>query len=158
MVKKNVGAYIIVAMMFILMFIHAADNFRAGAREYPMIVSGVGIFLSVLLVAKELYQYAKRKNDEQAIQKFETSEKKKSFTIKEIKAFVISTVAILIYLFLIPRLGYITSTFIVMLSLLIVLKRQTYFLYIALTVGLCLIIHYVFGGFLNIFLPRGMLI
>jgi len=158
MVKRNVLAYCVTTMMFLSAFIYAAMNFRVGAREYPMIVSGMAVVTCLALIAQELWNYAKRKKDEQAFQKFEQEERKKSFTKKEIKSFIISTIMMLIYLFLIPRLGYIASTFLVMLSFLIILKREKYILYVALTLALCLVIHFVFGGLLNIFLPRGMFI
>jgi hypothetical protein len=156
MVKKNVLAYCVTAMMFLSAFIYAATHFRTGAREYPMAVSGMAVVMCLALIAQELWNHARR--DGQAAQKFEQDERKKSFTKKEIRSFVISTVMILVYLFLIPRLGYITSTFLIMLSFLIILKREGYMLYVVLTVALCLVIHFVFGGLLNIFLPRGMFI
>ena len=156
MIIRNIGAYCVATMLFLLAFTHAAANFNPGAREYPMVVSGLGVLLCGGLVLQTLLQHAKRKRDEKAMQVYEKEERKLVYTSKEIKSFIIAIIAIFVYLFLIPRLGYIVSTFLIMLSLLIVLKRERYVLYLFLTVLTCLMIHYIFGGMLNIFLPRGM--
>ena len=158
MVMKNIAAYSGAGLMFASAFAYAAVNFNLGAREYPMFVSGMGVLASMALVVQTLLQHSKRKKDEQAIQAYYEEERKKSWTKKEIQIFFLTIIAILIYLFLIPRLGYITATFLTMFSLLVILKREGYVWYLILTIAMCLVIHYVFGGLLNIFLPRGMFI
>ena len=158
MVKKNIAAYCGAGLIFVLAFAYAAVNFNVGAREYPMFISGMGILACGVLVVQTLLQHSKRKKDEQAIQAYDADERKNSWTKKDIQTFFLTTATILIYLFLIPRLGYITSTFLVMFSLLVILKREGYIRYLILTTIMCLMIYYVFGGMLNIFLPRGMFI
>ena len=76
-------------------------------------------------------------------------------SIEQAKIIVPYCLMIVVYLFLMNKIGYIASTVVFMLASLIYLKLKNKVLMVILTVALTVVVYFVFTNFLTVILPRG---
>ena len=87
--------------------------------------------------------------------KLKSEDKQKTQVIEQAKIIVPYCLMIVVYLFLMNKIGYIASTVVFMLASLIYLKLNNKVLMVILTVALTVVVYFVFTNFLTVILPRG---
>ena len=90
-----------------------------------------------------------------SVVKLKSEDKQKTQVIEQAKIIVPYCLMIVVYLFLMNKIGYIASTVVFMLASLIYLKLKNKVLMVILTVALTVVVYFVFTNFLTVILPRG---
>ena len=124
---------------------YAALSYPPASANYPKLLLTVGMVLCVALF----------------IQSFLSTPKGEMVSIAkhDLINLLISLVLMALYVFAIPVIGYVVSTFSYMMAQMWVLNRKskisTNFL---IAVAVNILLYFAFGVFLNVFLPKGILI
>ena len=90
-----------------------------------------------------------------SIVKLKKEEKQKTQVLEQVKIIVPYCLMIIVYLFLMGKIGYIASTVLFMVASLIYLKLKNRIVLAVLSVVLTIILYFVFTNFLTVILPRG---
>ena len=129
----------IVLLAFLTSLAVQIPQIPAVSKGYPLIVSYLMTFY--LLIS--------------SVVKLKSEDKQKTQVIEQAKIIVPYCLMIVVYLFLMNKIGYIASTVVFMLASLIYLKLKNKVLMVILTVALTVVVYFVFTNFLTVILPRG---
>ena len=154
--KKYVDADVIVSIFLIMVSAYVFVD----ARRFPA-DSGMGpMICSVLLVIGSLfilYAGLKKTREFRKNAATEMVEKKRT-EVKELGVSFVSLAFCVGYVLLIPRLGFFVSTTIFMIAFMLYLNVRNYALILIITLGLNVILYFLFITQLNVRLPQGILI
>lgn len=131
----------------LLIFVFELPNTNAAARVYPMIM----LIASYFLMAVICVQWIRNKKAGK-IDMAEGMDKKRMVYI------AVYCAAILVYILLIERLGYVVSTILFGVYSLIYLKNKNKILIVIIPVAAAVILYFLFSRFLFVTLPSGILI
>ncbi|WP_338971463.1 tripartite tricarboxylate transporter TctB family protein [Fusobacterium nucleatum] len=137
---------IISAFLFFITFnfeVFEMDKYSLGPAFFPRVVCillfVVALILLIFLIKNKNYLKNKYKN-----QNFKYS--------------IITIIFFIIYVFLIEKLGYLTSTIIFMISIIFLLKSKSFLINIIFSVVFSSIIYLLFSKGFNVSLPNGIFI
>jgi len=146
MYKKN----IIGSVAFIFLFAAAffmSGSFPAMVDIYPKIICVMGIILSACLLGQTVYQ------------KKHNIENEKKLSRKQIITIAVTLAGTLVYVMLIPVVGYMTMTFIFLLTMTFYVDPTSpKIAYPLVGIAFIVLLYLAFGVFLKIPLPKGILI
>ena len=114
----------------------------AVSKGYPLVLLIVSYLMTFYLLIS-------------SVVKLKSEDKQKTQVIEQAKIIVPYCLMIVVYLFLMNKIGYIASTVVFMLASLIYLKLKNKVLMVILTVALTVVVYFVFTNFLTVILPRG---
>lgn len=114
----------------------------ADSKGYPLVLLIVSYLMTFYLLIS-------------SVVKLKSEDKQKTQVIEQAKIIVPYCLMIVVYLFLMNKIGYIASTVVFMLASLIYLKLKNKVLMVILTVALTVVVYFVFTNFLTVILPRG---
>lgn len=112
------------------------------SKGYPMVLIIIAYIMTIIMLLSNVV-------------KIRTQEKEKTEVLGQVKIIVPYCLMIVVYLFLMNKIGYIASTAIFMIASLFYLKLKNKVVMIILSVVLTVILYYVFTNFLAVILPRG---
>ena len=112
------------------------------SKGYPLVLLIVSYLMTFYLLIS-------------SVVKLKSEDKQKTQVIEQAKIIVPYCLMIVVYLFLMNKIGYIASTVVFMLASLIYLKLKNKVLMVILTVALTVVVYFVFTNFLTVILPRG---
>ncbi|MCI8649616.1 MAG: hypothetical protein HFG20_05830 [Anaerotruncus sp.] len=131
----------------LLIFVMELPNTAPQARVYPMVVLGG----SYLMIAIALGGWAWAKKNK-------TMPEEESLGKKRTVRIVIYCIAILAYIILIDKLGFIVSTVVFGIFSLIYMQNKNKIVIVVLPIVVTAVLYYVFTNFLFVTLPSGILI
>ena len=144
---EKIGLLVLLAIFAAFFFLIFQHDPRV--RMYPAIVCGVGFFFTVVQLCRTVAK--EKKNDTTGISG--------SLTKPQLISVAVTLGASILYVVLIPILGYFVSTFLfVVLYSFWHTNTQKKWMYPVVGLGLCVVIYVAFKLFLNIPLPKGFLI
>lgn len=112
------------------------------SRGYPMALLIISYVMTIYLLVS-------------SVVKMNTQEKEKTQALDQMKIIVPYCLMIVIYLFLMNKIGYIASTIVFMIASLVYLKLKNKVVMIVLSVVMTIVLYFVFTNFLTVILPRG---
>lgn len=145
-INKKASVVILLVAIGYLIFAYQIPISDYTVVKPSMIPVGLGWVLIVLAIAL----YFIRETDED-------KEKRRKLKKNEIVDLVVMFVALIIYTFLLERLGFVITTFVFIFSLSFYLGYRKYVSLILVSVLFPLTLYYAFTEFLNISLPQGIM-
>ena len=112
------------------------------SRGYPLALLVISYLMTGFLLVSSIVKQKKE-------------EKQKTQVLEQVKIIVLYCLMIIVYLFLMGKIGYIASTVLFMVASLIYLKLKNRIVLAVLSVVLTIILYFVFTNFLTVILPRG---
>ena len=146
-VKKWDLLICIILAIIVSIFTLDLRNTNAAARTYPMVMIIACYAMIAIIVIKWL-----------VTRKEVLKESVKGMDLKRFFYIVIYCAAILVYILLIDKLGYVVSTVLFGIYSLIYLKNRNKILIIVLPVAAAILLYFMFSKFLFVKLPSGILI
>ena len=136
----------LVTAVLLMAFVLDLPNTVEQARVYPMVVLG-GSYLMILLTLAGWFRAKKAGafKDEKGMEK------------KRAAYITVYCLAILLYIFLIDKLGFIISTILFGVYSLIYMKNKNKIVIIVLPIVVTFVLYYIFANFLFVRLPAGIL-
>lgn len=144
------GAIILIASV---LFSLNMSRLPTDARVYPLFVIGLLIFLSILLIIDGIKKTKKENNNEQ-VNYSNDEEKLKLKTLKMPTIIFASTV---LYVILMPIIGFFVSTSFLLIAVMIILKNKNVLSYIGVVLITNIFIYLLFVQMLHVRLPQGIL-
>ena len=132
----------IVLLAFLTSLAVQVPQIPAVSKGYPLVLLIVSYLMTFYLLIS-------------SVVKLKSEDKQKTQVIEQAKIIVPYCLMIVVYLFLMNKIGYIASTVVFMLASLIYLKLKNKVLMVILTVALTVVVYCVFTNFLTVILPRG---
>ncbi|MDI3535318.1 MAG: Tripartite tricarboxylate transporter TctB family [Thermosediminibacterales bacterium] len=120
------------------------------AKFFPQIILIITGVLSLLWFADSIRKYAKNKDDESKKPKFKMPP-------ELVKTIVAVLAELVLYVTLISKLGYFITTFLFLTITMYTLKMRRHVVIFATSISVIVVIGLVFGKFLHIQLPKGIL-
>ena len=136
----------IVLAAVLMLFVLELSDTAAAARIYPAVVLG-GSYLMIILT---LFGWFKAK-------KAGAFDNVVSMETKRVVYIVVYCLAILLYIFLIEKLGFIISTILFGVYSLVYMKNKNKLVIIILPIVVAFVLQFVFKNFLFVRLPAGFL-
>ena len=137
----------LVLACLLMIFVLDLPNTVPQARVYPMFVLS-GSYLMIFLALVSWFRAKKnRKIDAE-----------KSMDIKRVIYIAVYCLAILMYIFLIDKLGFIISTILFGIYSLVYMKNKNKIVILILPIVVTVVLYYMFANFLFVTLPSGVLI
>lgn len=115
------------------------------SRTYPLILMILSYIMVSILAVRSLFQ-------------FKSSPVVESRLKEQVKIIVPYAAIILVYLFLLDKIGYIIDTLLFSMTSLVYLRLKNKALMVILSVVLTLSLYFIFTRFLSVILPRGSII
>lgn len=144
--KKWDGLILICVAAFLLIFAFDMPNTAEQARTYPMVL----LIVAYILIAYGLVRWfiAFRRGD---------FKDEVGLPPKRVVYMAVYIGAILLYIFLLDKLGYVLSTFLFGVYSLIYMKNKNKIVIIVLPLVTALLMYFLFKNFLFVRLPQGIL-
>ncbi len=144
--KKWDGLILICVAAFLLIFVFDMKNTAEKARTYPMVlmIAAYALIIVGLIIWFKAYRNGEFKNVE-------------GLPPKRIAYMAVYCAAILLYIFLIDKLGYLVSTALFGIYSLIYMKNKNKIVIIVLPIVTALLMYFLFKNFLFVRLPKGIL-
>lgn len=153
MKRKLIGTLSLTGLfaLYILVFCTQLPKIKANARIYPIVLMVFSAVFIVIVTVQALRQYKweKAENQTEAVGEERDAQHKKLVRI------VVYSALILLYIVLIPRLGYVISTILFAALSLFYQKKRNLVLLIVLPVVSALVMYFVFKNYLFVSLPAG---
>ena len=112
------------------------------SRGYPLVLLGISYVMTIYLLVS-------------SVVKMKKEDKQETKAVDQAKIIIPYCLMIVLYLFLMTKIGYIASTVAFMLASLMYLKLKNKVLMVVLSVVLTILLYFVFTNFLTVILPRG---
>ncbi len=112
------------------------------SRGYPLTLLVISYLMTGYLLVSSIVKQKKEEKQETKI-------------LEQVKIIVPYCLMIVVYLFLMGKIGYIASTVLFMVASLLYLKLKNKIVLAVLSVVLTIILYFVFTNFLTVILPRG---
>jgi putative tricarboxylic transport membrane protein len=149
MYKSDKIASMILVTFFTLTY-YLAHSFPPRVARYPKGLAVIGIAMAILLF---LNSYIKEKR-----KSVQSTDSKKKISKEQVFNIAATGIGSILYIILIPVLGYVVSTIVFMFGLMWVLSPKKKLLYAIVTTISILLLYGVFGLLLRVWLPRGFLL
>jgi len=144
-IKKMDIAICLVLSVVLLIFVFELGNIKPMARSYPLFVL-IGSYAMIALV---LYQSLRPSK------KVKAEEGEAPLEVPAILRVIVYCAAILAYILLMDKLGYILSTILFAVFSLLYQKNKNIAVVVVLPLVMALLMYFVFSKFLYVFLPTG---
>lgn len=125
-------------------------SFPPRSAVFPRAFIAITAILAVVLLVQALYK--EKKNMPQKVGEAA------QYTPSQRYRLFVSVIVTILYMVIIPKLGYFVATAIYMFVLMTLLKKGKMLTHVIVTVGTTLVLYGVFGVLLKIWLPRGILL
>ncbi len=112
------------------------------SKGYPLGLIVIATIMTVILLIRSLM---KMKNEEEV----------ESKALEQAKTIVPYCLMIIVYIWLLNKVGYIISTVVFMITSLLFLKFKNKVMMIIISIVITLLLYYIFTNFLVVVLPRG---
>ena len=132
----------IVLLAFLTSLAVQVPAIPAVSKGYPLVLLVISYAMTIFLLIK-------------SVLKMKTEDKQETKVMEQVKVIFPYCLMIIVYLFLMRKIGYIASTVVFMLASLIYLRLKNKILMIALSVVLTVVLYFVFTNYLTVILPRG---
>ena len=132
----------IVLLAFLTSLAVQVPQIPAVSKGYPMVLLIISYLMTCYLLVS-------------SVVKLKSEDRQKTKVVGQAKIIVPYCLMIVVYLFLMNKIGYMASTVVFMLASLIYLKLKNKVLMVILTVVLTVVVYFVFTNFLSVILPRG---
>ncbi|MCC8025964.1 MAG: tripartite tricarboxylate transporter TctB family protein [Clostridium sp.] len=133
-----------VLLLFLLTLSIQMSAIPKDSRSYPKILMILSYVMVIALIAKNLLDYKKSPVVETQVR-------------EQIKVILPYAAIIIVYLFLLDKIGYIIDTFLFCMVSLTWLKLKNKIVMAVLSVVMTLALYFLFTRFLSVILPRGSL-
>ena len=148
--KRDSIVCVLLLCFYAVMFVEST-GLKKVARTYPQVLIILCTIFTVALLAKSI---AARRKEEARNQ----SAEEKRMTLTVFRDIVIICVALTVYTALIRPVGYITSSVLFMVFVLVFLRIRKWYVVAGVSLITTLFLYYMFNNLLGILLPTGILI
>lgn len=135
----------IALLIFLISLSFQVPAIPKDSKSYPLILMGLSYVMVLILTVKSLLR-------------FKSSPATENNLKEQLKILVPYAALILVYLFLLDKIGYIIDTFLFCVTSLLCLRLKNKVLLLVLSVVLTLLLYFIFTRFLSVILPRGSII
>jgi len=160
MKRDEIVANIVIIAFFIFMLInsfklHEIRRFgEMGSGFWPMLTLSTATLLSIILLVSTLIKYLKEKKKASVEA---TISKEALVDLKNRrKKFVLSVILLIIYIFVMPWIGFVLSTLIYVLAFILALEERRKYVLIISPIIVTALIVIIFAKFIVIPFPRGV--